>query len=78
MREAKHLVMDETAAFVDAGSLWDEAVDEKTGKTYYFHIETDEVRWEKPPELEAYEQSRVIETDASDVSHVHLGCILLV
>ena len=32
---------------------------------YYFHVETDEVRWDKPPELVAYEE-RISGTSTSE------------
>jgi hypothetical protein len=31
--------------------VWGSALDEETGQTYYFHVETDEVVWERPQEL---------------------------
>lgn len=55
--------VDESGATADDASdcLWRTAVDPKSGRTYYYHIETRETQWRKPLELTTPEERRAAE-----------------
>lgn len=44
-----------------AACKWRTATDPKTGKTYYYHVETRETQWRKPIELATPEERREVE-----------------
>ena len=47
--------------FLGVGSTWSVLYDQATGYPYYWNPQTNEVKWDKPPELE-------VESTTSDIA----------